>query len=206
MGEPILTTPRLVLRGWQATDRVPFAEMSQDEEVMRYFPGLLSRTESDAQIEKMQAMIEERGWGFWVVERRKDGAFIGLTGLNQKGHDFPNGPLVEIGWRVARRFWRRGYALEAASAALRFAFEELNLKEVYAFTVLDNTPSRQLMRRLGLNDLHCDFDHPALAEGDPLCRHCLYMISAEQWRARPPEQSGRQTDSTSSKDDACIIQ
>ena len=188
MREQLLTTPRLVLRAWHPRDREPFAEMSQDEEVMRYFPKLLNRGESDAQREKMQALIEERGWGFWAIERREDGAFIGLAGLHQKGADFPNGPLVEIGWRVARPFWRRGYALEAAKATLRFAFESLHLGEVYAFTVLSNTPSRRLMRRLGMSDLHCDFDHPDLPEGHPLCRHCLYMISAEQWRSSPRER------------------
>ena len=190
MREQILTTPRLVLRAWHLRDRLPFFEMSQDEEVMRYFPKLLSRVESDAQIEKMQALIEEKGWGFWAIERRDDGAFIGLTGLHEKEADFPNGPLVEVGWRVARRFWRQGYALEAASAALRCAFESLNLEEVYAFTVLNNTPSRRLMRRLGMSDLHRDFDHPALPAGHPLSRHCLYMISAERWRASPPERNG----------------
>ena len=184
MGATYITTERLLLRAWTPQDLSPFAALNQDAEVMRYFPRPLSQGESAANLERMQALIEAKGWGFWAIEDRQSGAFIGMTGLHQQGAEFPNGPLVEIGWRIARRFWRQGYALEAASASLDFAFDQLNLSVVHAFTPLLNIPSWRLMERLGMWNSDRDFDHPRLAQSDPLCRHCLYMISAKAWRER----------------------
>ena len=60
-----LTSPRLLLRPWRLEDRAPFAAMSRDPEVMRYFPALLERAESDVHVERMQTLIEKKGWGFW---------------------------------------------------------------------------------------------------------------------------------------------
>ena len=191
MGDAHLTTERLLLRSWTPQDLSPLAARNQDAEVMRYFPRIHSREESAANLERMRSLIEVKGWGFWAIEDRQSGAFIGMAGLHQQGEGFPNGPLVEIGWRIARRFWRQGYALEAASASLDFAFEQLNLGAVHAFTSLLNTPSWRLMERLGMWNCNQDFDHPKVQRSDPLCRHCLYMISAEVWRGhsdrREPE-------------------
>ncbi|CAH0532330.1 Acetyltransferase [Vibrio stylophorae] len=178
----VLTTPRVIIRPWREEDRQPFAQMSQDPAVMRYFPNHLSLEQSHAMVDKMQQLIEENGWGFWALERQSDGAFMGLAGLHRQNSSFPNGPLVEIGWRLAQEFWHQGYAQEAAQAILTFAFERLKLAEVYAFTALCNAPSRQLMTRLGMKNCESDFDHPKLPVDHPLCRHCLYRISDLQWQ------------------------
>ena len=95
----------------------------------------------------------------------------------------PFSPCVEIGWRLARRFWGRGLASEAAAAALRVGFERLALAEIVSFTTLANLRSRAVMERIGLRDTGEDFDYPTLPEGDPLRRHCLYRIDAARWRA-----------------------
>ena len=84
---------------------------------------------------------------------------------------------VEIGWRFNVAHWRQGYALEAARAALDFAFEQLQLEEVVAFTVPANLPSQGLMQRLGMiRDEAGDFEHPRLPEGHALRPHVLYRI------------------------------
>ncbi|HSF98396.1 MAG TPA: GNAT family N-acetyltransferase [Ornithinibacter sp.] len=168
-------TERLVLRQWREDDREPFAQLNADPEVMRYFPAPLDRGQSDAMVDRMHDLIEERGWGLWAVERRDTGAFVGFTGLAVPRHPLPFLPCVEVGWRLARQAWGRGFATEAAREALRVGFDDLGLAEVVSFTAVSNTPSRAVMERLGMvRDMAEDFDHPALAVGDPLRRHVLY--------------------------------
>ena len=88
-------------------------------------------------------------------------------------------PCVEIAWRLARPFWGRGYATEAAAAALAFAFESLRLDQVVAFTTPDNVASRRVMERLGMaRDPRDDFEHPLLPEGHVLRPHVLYRARA----------------------------
>jgi RimJ/RimL family protein N-acetyltransferase len=179
-----LTTPRLVLRQWREDDLAPFAALNADPEVMRHFPAMMTRAQSDAFAAYIQETIARHGWGLWAVEVHAGAPFIGFVGLGRPGFDAHFTPAVEIGWRLDRRHWGSGYATEAAAAALTFAFEDLNLPEVVSFTALPNQRSIRVMRRLGMtHDPADDFDHPALADG-PLRRHVLYRIRGEQWPNR----------------------
>ena len=83
-------------------------------------------------------------------------------------------PCVEIGWRLARAHWGKGYATEGARAALDFGFEKLGLEEILSFTTTTNLRSRRVMERIGMTRrAEEDFDHPNLPEGHPLRRHVL---------------------------------
>ena len=64
----MIETPRLILRQWRDTDYLPFAEMSANPELMRYFAKVLTRAESNTYIDKLKAIIQKQGWGFWAVE------------------------------------------------------------------------------------------------------------------------------------------
>ncbi|AOT09298.1 GNAT family N-acetyltransferase [Pseudoalteromonas luteoviolacea] len=186
-----LETERLVLRQWQETDKIPFAQMCADPEVMRYFPELLNKNESDVLREKIKALIDERGYGFWAVALKEhvshvskqstNSRFIGFVGLHWQTQIMPELPFMEIGWRLNRHYWRNGYAYEAAKAALTFAFETLKLNQVYAFTATENIPSQKLMKRLGMKNLNQDFAHPALPRGHTLQAHCLYAITRQRF-------------------------
>lgn len=179
---PCLTTERLLLRPWRADDLPAFAAMNADPEVMRHFPGCMSREESDLLAGRILVHVDTYGFGQWVIERREDGAFIGVLGLQWIPFEASFTPAVEIGWRLHAAYWRQGYALEAARAALGFAFETLALDEVLAFTVPANLPSQGLMRRLGMRrDAHGDFEHPNLPEGHALRPHVLYRLRREDW-------------------------
>lgn len=182
-----LATARLRLRQWQQRDRPAFARLNADPEVMRFFPGTQTREQSDRSIAVWEAELHERGWSNWAVEQVLDGAFVGFVGLTVPKRALPFMPCVEIGYRLARPYWGRGFATEAGRACLRFAFERLELPEVVSFTAKLNLPSQAVMRRLGMVDADEDFDHPALPEGSPLRRHCLYRLRREQWvdDARP---------------------
>lgn len=178
-----IDTPRLRLRQWRAADRAPFAALNADPRVMEHFPSTLDRAASDAIAERCEALIAERGWGFWAVERRDSGDFIGFVGLNVPTAALPFSPCVEVGWRLAHSAWGQGLASEAARAALAAGFETLGLAEVVSFTALSNRRSQAVMERLGMRRTAEDFDHPVLPEGHPLRRHCLYRLDANAWHS-----------------------
>jgi RimJ/RimL family protein N-acetyltransferase len=172
-----LRTPRLVLRQWRDDDLASFAELNADPEVMRHFPSVLGRAESDALALCARALITARGWGLWAVEVRDGAPFIGFVGLAQPRFDAHFTPAVEIGWRLAPEHWGYGYATEGARAAISYAFEELELEEIVSFTTVANDRSRRVMERLGMtHDPADDFEHPLLAHGDPHRPHVLYRL------------------------------
>lgn len=188
MTKPILPieheTARLRLVVWQERHVAPFAAMNADPEVMRYFPALQTEAQSRAAIEMWRAQFAEQGWSNWAVELKESGEFIGFIGLSVPRRQLPFSPCVEVGWRLARRFWGHGYATEGAEAALDVGFNRLGMAEIVSFTTLANRPSRAVMERIGMVDTGRDFDHPALAEDSPQRRHCLYAITREKFGVR----------------------
>jgi ribosomal-protein-alanine N-acetyltransferase len=176
-------TERLLLREWREEDLEPFARLNADPRVMEFFPGTLSREESDALVDRIELRWTEDGLGLWAIERREDGAFLGFTGLSIHWFEAPFTPAAEVGWRFAVDTWGRGYATEAAEEALRFGFEERGLDEILSWTTTGNVRSRAVMERLGMSrDPADDFDHPNIAPSSPLRRHVLYRLSREAWR------------------------
>jgi RimJ/RimL family protein N-acetyltransferase len=175
-----LRTDRLVLRHWRPEDRAPFAALNADAEVRRHFPSVLDRAQSDAEADRHAAALDERGWGLWAVEVVEVvGAepFVGFVGLAPATFEASFTPAVEIGWRLARAAWGRGYATEAARAVVAHAFGPLGLDELVSFTAVANDRSRHVMEKLGMtHDPAEDFDHPNVAEGHPLRRHVLYRL------------------------------
>jgi len=170
-------TDRLLLRQWREEDRRPFAELNADPEVMRYFPAPLTRAESDGFVDWASAHVAEHGWGLWALEERASGAFLGFTGLAEARFEAAFTPAVEIGWRLRRDAWGRGYASEAARAVLADAFDGLALEEVVSFTAVANERSRAVMVRLGMTrDPADDFDHPEVPEGHPRRPHVLHRL------------------------------
>jgi ribosomal-protein-alanine N-acetyltransferase len=179
---PELRTERLLLRRWRESDRQPFAALNADPAVMEHFPAPLTRAESDAMVDRIEAAFERDGYGLWAVEPLETGRFVGFVGLNRVPYETPFTPAVEVGWRLAREAWGRGYASEAARAALGFAFTALGLDEIVSFTVPANLRSRAVMERIGMTrDVAGDFDHPRIAAGHRLRRHVLYRLSKADW-------------------------
>lgn len=176
-----LETPRLRLRQWRESDREPFAAMNADPSVMAYFAAVQSRAASDASIDAWRSQFASRGWSNWAVELQTSGQFIGFVGLSVPRRTLPFTPCVEIGWRLAREHWGKGYATEAARAALQLGFERLALPEIVSFTAVVNRRSRAVMERIGMCDARQDFEHPAFPDGHPLRLHCLYRITLAEW-------------------------
>ena len=170
-------TERLVMRRWRASDREPFAAMSADPAVMEYYPSVADRRAADADVDRYEAHFEAHGFGLWAVEAPGVAPLIGYVGLSRPTFEAHFTPAVEVGWRLARAYWGRGYASEAAQAAVDVGFRELELDEIVSFTVPANFRSRRVMERLGMTrDPADDFDHPRLPEGHRLRRHVLYRL------------------------------
>ena len=179
---PRLETARLTLREWRDADREPFAAMNADPQVMEHFQSRLTRPESDALIDRMIERWAVDGFGLWAVERTADRRLLGFSGLAAPTFEAHFTPAVEVGWRFAVEVWGHGYATEAARAALRFGFEDLDLTEIVSFTVPANTRSRAVMERLGMTrDPADDFDHPGLPPGHPIRHHVLYRLQRPRW-------------------------
>lgn len=176
-----LTSPRLTLRQWRATDVPPFAALNADPEVTEFLGRRLSYQQSAEFVRRAAAELERRGWGLWALERA-DGTFLGCVGLAVPSFSARFTPCVEILWRLARGHWGCGYATQAARECLRCAFETLALPEVVSFTAAGNARSRAVMERLGMqHDAGGDFEHPRLPGGHPLRAHVLYRMSRERW-------------------------
>ncbi|MBO8194465.1 GNAT family N-acetyltransferase, partial [Streptomyces oryzae] len=84
-----LRTGRLLLRGWRESDLAPWAAMNADPQVREHFPGVLGRAESDASVAGFQRDLQRRGWGWWAVEVRATGEFIGFAGLDPVEDEMP---------------------------------------------------------------------------------------------------------------------
>ena len=179
---PELRTERLLLRGWRDSDLESFAALNADPAVMEFMPRSLERAECDAIVGRIRDHFAEHGFGWWAVEVPGIAPFIGFVGISVPRFEAHFMPCVEIGWRLARAYWGKGYATEAARAANAFGFEQAGLDEIVSFTAMVNRRSLSVMRRLGMtHDRSDDFDHPALAEDHPLCRHVLYRMRRRDW-------------------------
>lgn len=175
----MLQTQRLILRNWQFADLEPFARLNADCEVMKYFPAALSRQQSNQLVQRIEAHHQIHGFGLWAVEERLTGIFMGFIGLNVPSFSAYFTPTVEVGWRLARPFWGKGYATEGAKKAISYGFNVLELSEIVSFTSKLNLRSIAVMKRLGMShQVADDFEHPSLPSGHPLQKHVLYRLSS----------------------------
>jgi RimJ/RimL family protein N-acetyltransferase len=176
---PELRTGRLLLRRWRPADLDYFAAMNADSDVMRFFVRPLSREESDASAHRLIGYCDE-GLGPWSLEVPGEAPFIGFAGAWPTRSELPFAPAVEIGWRLDKAYWGRGYATEASRAALKDAFERSDMDEIVAYAAAANAPSIRVMRSIGMRrDTEADFNHPHFPADDPNRRFVLFRLSRE---------------------------
>jgi RimJ/RimL family protein N-acetyltransferase len=168
-----IDTERLLLRDWQESDLAPWTAMNADPEVREHLGPLLGTQGAAASVRRFQDDLNRNGFGFWAVEVRVTGEFIGFAGLDPVDDGMACAG-VEIGWRLARSAWGHGYATEAALAVLEYGFTTMGLAEILAISTPANQRSRAVMQRIGMTyDPDGDFDDPEAEEG-PLRRQVLY--------------------------------
>ena len=173
-GDYVLTTERLGLRLWKQEDILPFAAMNADAEVMRYFPSTLTYEDTVAMVQRIQLHFEKHGFGLFALEELSTQQFIGFTGFMIPSFTSFFTPCIEIGWRLQRSSWNKGYATEASKACLEYGFETLSFKKIFSFTSSLNKRSEKVMQRIGMIK-YGEFDHPNIELTNPLCHHVIYM-------------------------------
>ena len=177
----MITTSRLILRQWKPEDTPGFIELNSDPTVMEYFSSTWDADETESFIKTCSQLIKSRGWGFWAVEKKQSAEFIGMVGLNKVPDDLPIEQPIEVGWRLVKKEWGNGYATEAASASLHYAFKTLKAKQVVAFTPVQNMRSRRVMEKLNMTELAEKFVHPRVPVESGLSEHALYKITAQEY-------------------------
>ena len=179
-----IETDRLILREWKEDDKEAFARINADPMIMEFFPRQLGEDDSNKLADRFQKHIEDHGFGFYAVELKKTGEFMGFAGLDNVDSRMPFAPAVEIAWRLDYGFWGSGYGTEAATAVLEHAFTKLKLKEIVGYAVHDNSRAIKLMEKIDMkHDAKGDFDYPSLPVGHPLGRFVLYRITKKQYQS-----------------------
>jgi len=149
--------------------------MNADTTVMRFFPATLSADETKAFYDSIQQEFSEYGYGLYAVEEKDSGCFIGYIGFHWARFDMDFCPCIEIGWRIDKKYWNKGYATEGAAACLKHGFDNLGFDEVVSFTATENIASKRVMQKIGMH-FERYFEHPKVAEGHPLRPHVFYRI------------------------------
>ncbi len=176
MTGPVLFTPRLVLRPPIAEDFDAFVDFCGDAVTMRFLGGVKSRSEAWRVFTTIVGAWTINGYSYWSVVERETGDWIGRIGPWQ-----PDGwPGREIGWGIARAFTGRGYAYEAAVAAMDYAVDVLRWDDVIHTIDPGNAGSIALAKRLGSTN-RGPVSLPAPLEG---FRVDAWGQTAAQWRAR----------------------
>jgi RimJ/RimL family protein N-acetyltransferase len=174
----VIETERLVLRRWIDADREPFIAIVTDPAVGEWLGGARTQEQALSDFDRMQSFWEEHGCGWLALVRASDGAVIGRVACRRVLPEWkhPMGSVVEVGWALAADAWGHGYASEGAAAMLDWGFRNLAVPEIYAWTAATNLRSQAVMKRIGMTPApQFDFEHPDLAESDPLRAHVVYI-------------------------------
>lgn len=174
---PTLETERLILRAWKPEDFEHHARFMADPDVARYLSGEpQSRADAWRSMATIVGHWTLRGYGFWALERKSDGHFVGRCGLwNPEGW-----PSLEVGWTLGQEYWGQGYATEAARVALDYAFTTQNVDRMISVIHVDNVPSQKVAERLG----ETRGERRDLTIGGKTHPVEIWSISRDEWRRR----------------------
>lgn len=172
-----METERLHLRSWRDEDVKNIYEMMQDPEVIHDLKH--SHLDEYAVLQQLAASanksIEQNGYGYFVCELKDTRETIGLVGLNYTDLDDPHFPCYTASWILGKKYWKKGYATEAAQTLLTFGFENCKMSKIFACTAVGNISSRRVMERLGMQWVDT-FNFPGLEMSHPLSQQVLYEI------------------------------
>ncbi len=173
--EYLFKSERLGFRKWTKEDVAEFAKLNSDEEVMEHFPKTLSKKEVEALITALKNHYVENGFTYYATEILATKEFIGMIGLAFQEYKTEFTPAIDIGWRLKRTAWGKGYATEGAKRCLEYAFNELAIKKVISVCTIKNTNSEKVMKKIGMTKIGT-FNHPELANYPDYEKHYCYEI------------------------------
>lgn len=172
----IIKTSRIGLRNWHRSDLDAMTAINQNPQVMRYFPSRPNRKETEVFILKMQHQFQQNNYCYFAAELLPTAEFIGFVGLSDQNYPADFTPCVDIGWRLKVQAWGKGFATEAATACLEYAFNRLYLKEIFAIAPLVNKPSIRVMEKIDMQPKGT-FRHPKLINHPHLTECVVYVKS-----------------------------
>jgi RimJ/RimL family protein N-acetyltransferase len=180
-----LETERLVLRRFTPNDVGLLVELDSDPEVMHFITGgrPTPRREIEAEVLPAYLAYYERfvGYGFWAAVERSTGDFVGWFHFRPESEECPD--EVELGYRLRRSTWGKGYATEGSLALIEKGFVELGVQRVYATTMVVNSASRRVMEKAGLRYVrafHQPWPYPI--DGDEQ-GDVEYALTNSEWEA-----------------------
>ena len=179
----IFKSERLGFRDWLKSDLKELEMMNSDVEVMEHFPKTLTKKENEQFFKKLSCHYKNHGYTYFATETLENNQFIGFIGLAYQDYQTAFTPAVDIGWRLRKSAWGKGYATEGAKRCLAFGFSELNFNKIIATCTVDNLRSENVMRKIGMEQLGI-FKHPRLEEY-PKYEECkCYGINKHEWQHR----------------------
>ena len=171
----LFTSERLGFRNWEEGDKPKMAAISGDPEVMTYFPSTQDLAHVSGFITRMQKLFAEKGFCYFAVETLSDQELIGFIGICEQNFEASFTPCIDIGWRLSKKSWNKGYATEGAKRCLEYAFNDLKIETIVAICSVINVPSERVMQKIGMQK-KLEFDHSLLKEYKDLERCVLYKI------------------------------
>lgn len=175
----LFKSERLGFRNWSMKDLDEFAKLNSDKEVMEHFPKTLSKEEVSDLIHALKNHFSKNGFTYYATEILETKEFIGMIGLAFQAYTTPFTPAIDIGWRLKKGAWGKGYATEGAKRCLEYGFNTLNIKKIISVCTINNTKSENVMKKIGMTKIG-QFNHPELVEYPEYERHCCYEIIKEQ--------------------------
>ncbi|MFT5156316.1 MAG: RimJ/RimL family protein N-acetyltransferase [Bacteroidia bacterium] len=174
------TSQRLGFRSWDAADLDSLSELNSDSRVMNYFPSVLSRSDSQDFMNRMNDMLKRERYCYFAVDELDSSNFIGLIGLAKQNFDAAFTPCVDLGWRLHPRFWGKGYATEGALKCMKYGFNALSINKILAMAPQVNKQSIAVMNRIGMKQTSI-FIHPKLNRNKRLQSCVLYELTRLQF-------------------------
>jgi RimJ/RimL family protein N-acetyltransferase len=177
----LFQSKRLGFRNWKKTDLEEFARLNADPEVMEHFPERLTKSEVKELIVKLRDHFSLKGYTYYATERLETREFVGMIGLAYQEYKADFTPAVDIGWRLKRNIWGKGYATEGAKRCLKYAFRELGLQKIVSVCTVKNYKSENVMKKIGMTKKGV-FNHPECTHYPKYRKHFWYEIDNESFK------------------------
>jgi RimJ/RimL family protein N-acetyltransferase len=171
----IFKSERLGFRNWRNEDFLEFAKLNSDGEVMEHFPKILSEKKVEDLMEKLQNHFTKNRYTYYATEILETKEFIGMIGLAFQKYKTNFTPAIDIGWRLKRNAWGKGYATEGAKRCLDYAFNELDIRKIISVCTIKNIKSENVMKKIGMTKKG-EFKHPELINHPEYEEHFWYEI------------------------------
>jgi len=171
----IFKSERLGFRNWIHEDFDEFAKLNSDEEVMEFFPNTLTTDEVKVLFKKLKSHFSENGFTYYATDILATSEFIGMIGLASQQYKSKYTPAIDIGWRLKRKAWGKGFATEGAKRCLAYGFNNLGIKKIISVCTTNNTKSEHVMKKIGMYKKG-EFNHPELSKHPELEKHLCYEI------------------------------